>query len=204
MDQFHSNPEIALARELILETGCNLFLTGRAGTGKTTFLHNIRHNLEKRCVICAPTGVAAINCGGVTLHSFFQLPFGPILPGSSREQRFRFTKQKRDIIRNLDLLVIDEISMVRADLLDGVDAVLRKIRRRSDPFGGVQLLLIGDLYQLPPVVKEDERSLLAHHYSSTFFFGSHALQETLLYTIELQHVYRQEDQKFINILNQIR
>lgn len=204
MSESATNPELQLAKELILETGCNLFLTGRAGTGKTTFLHDIRRNMVKRCAVCAPTGVAAINCGGVTLHSFFQLPFGPLLPGNTREQRFRFTRQKQDIIRNLDLLVIDEISMVRADMLDGVDAVLRRIRRNSKPFGGVQLLLIGDLFQLPPVVKDQEKRLLADHYDSTFFFGSKALRESLLYTIELNTVYRQEDPAFIKILNQIR
>ncbi|MBM9605264.1 helix-turn-helix domain-containing protein [Desulfopila inferna] len=200
-----SNPDLELAEEYIHDTGSNIFLTGKAGTGKTTFLHTLKQNCPKRLVITAPTGVAAINAGGVTLHSFFQLPFGPFLPGSQNSRNhFRFSKEKQGIIKSLDLLVIDEISMVRADLLDGVDNVLRRLRRSSLPFGGVQLLMIGDLHQLPPVVKNEEWRLLRNHYASAFFFGSNALASTEMVTIELKKIYRQQDSSFIDILNQVR
>jgi hypothetical protein len=200
-----ANPELQLAEEFVRDTGCNLFLTGKAGTGKTTFLHGVKDTAGKRLIITAPTGVAAINAGGVTLHSFFQLPFGPFLPGREEEnRRHRFTSQKINIIKSLDLLVIDEISMVRADLLDGVDSVLRRHRRSELPFGGVQLLLIGDLHQLPPVVKDEEWRLLQQSYDSPYFFSSNALQRSELLTIELKKIYRQEDDRFIAILNQVR
>ncbi|MCF8128650.1 MAG: HRDC domain-containing protein, partial [Deltaproteobacteria bacterium] len=180
-----------------------------AGTGKTTFLHNLKGNTAKRMIVTAPTGVAAINAGGVTLHSFFQLPFGPFLPGSeafgqNRQRIFRFSKEKKRIIKSLDLLVIDEISMVRADLLDAVDAVLRRHRRSEQPFGGVQLLMIGDLHQLSPVAKQAEWRLLGQHYGSVYFFSSHALKETDVVTVELRHIYRQSDVRFIKLLNRIR
>lgn len=160
-------------------------------------------------VVTAPTGVAAINAGGVTLHSFFQLPFGPFIPGSenvqqNRQRMFRFSKEKRNIIRSLDLLVIDEISMVRADMLDSVDAVLRQHRRSERPFGGVQLLLIGDLHQLSPVAKQSDWQLLQEHYESVYFFSSHALARTELLTVELNHIYRQTDDRFIRLLNRVR
>lgn len=200
----HTNQELELAEEFIRETGASIFLTGKAGTGKTTFLLNIKKQTEKRMIVTAPTGVAAINAGGVTLHSFFQLPFGPFLPETASRHQHRFNRQKIDIIKNLDLLVIDEISMVRADLLDGVDSVLRRYRRTDLAFGGVQLLLIGDLHQLPPVVKENERQLLQQHYPSPYFFNSLALRKTEFYTIELQHIYRQADDRFISILNRVR
>lgn len=200
-----TNPEIELAQAFIEETNCSLFLTGKAGTGKTTFLHNLRRQTDKRLVVTAPTGVAAINAGGVTLHSFFQLPFGPILPGSefSGEQH-RMSREKRNIINSLDLLVIDEISMVRADLLDGVDSVLRRYRRSEQPFGGVQLLLIGDLQQLAPVAKEQDWALLQSAYATPYFFSSQALAKINLLTIELTHVYRQSDRQFIDLLNKVR
>jgi hypothetical protein len=207
---FGSNPQLQLAFDFVENTGKNVFLTGKAGTGKTTFLQNIRKVTSKRSVVVAPTGVAAINAGGVTIHSFFQLPFGPILPNNDdqenpAESRFsRFSKDKINIIRSLDLLIIDEISMVRADLLDGVDQALRRYRNRYKPFGGVQLLMIGDLQQLPPVVKEEEWGLLKSMYSSFFFFGSRALQQTDYVSIELKHIYRQSDQRFIDLLNRIR
>jgi hypothetical protein len=207
---FGSNPQLQLAFDFVENTGKNVFLTGKAGTGKTTFLQNIRKVTSKRSVVVAPTGVAAINAGGVTIHSFFQLPFGPILPNNAdqenpAESRFsRFSKDKINIIRSLDLLIIDEISMVRADLLDGVDQALRRYRNRYKPFGGVQLLMIGDLQQLPPVVKEEEWGLLKSMYSSFFFFGSRALQQTDYVSIELKHIYRQSDQRFIDLLNRIR
>ena len=200
-----TNPELQLAEAFVCDTGCNVFLTGKAGTGKTTFLRRLKKISPKRLVVAAPTGVAAINAGGVTLHSFFQLPFGPFLPGSETVRRqYRFSKEKIDIIRNLDLLVIDEISMVRADLLDGVDSVLRRYRRGNLPFGGVQLLMIGDLFQLPPVVKEEEWGLLHEAYASPYFFSSTALGNTEMVTIELQHIYRQSDSHFINLLNCVR
>ncbi|MDD2390361.1 MAG: helix-turn-helix domain-containing protein [Desulfobacterales bacterium] len=204
-----SNHELELARDFVQHTGCNIFLTGKAGTGKTTFLHHLKKNTAKRMIVTAPTGVAAINAGGVTLHSFFQLPFGPFIPGSesferNRQGLFRFSKEKIRIIQSLDLLVIDEISMVRADLLDAVDAVLRRYRRNDLPFGGVQLLMIGDLHQLSPVAKQEEWQLLQPYYESVYFFSSHALEQTRLVTIELKHVYRQSEPRFIRLLNQVR
>jgi len=205
----HVNKELQLAGEFVQYTGSNILFTGKAGTGKTTFLHNLQKNSVKRMVVTAPTGVAAINAGGVTLHSFFQLPFGPYVPGSegyerNKQRQFRFSKEKKKIIQSLDLLVIDEISMVRADLLDAVDATLRRHRRNTLPFGGVQLLMIGDLHQLSPVAKNDEWQLLQQHYASVYFFSSKALEQTELVTIELQHIYRQSDSRFIKILNQVR
>ncbi len=198
------NPELHLAEEYLRDTGCNIFLTGKAGTGKTTFLHGVKERAGKRLIITAPTGVAAINAGGVTLHSFFQLPFGPFLPGNEDARRHRFTSSKINIIKSLDLLVIDEISMVRADLLDGVDSVLRRYRRNEQPFGGVQLLLIGDLHQLAPVVKEQEWQLLQPLYDSPYFFSSTALRRSELVTIELARIYRQADDHFIHLLNRVR
>jgi hypothetical protein len=200
-----TNPQLHLAEKYISETGCNVFLTGRAGTGKTTFLQSLGNTCSKRMVIAAPTGVAAINAGGITLHSLFQLPFGPMIPGSTRAgAHFRFSKEKKKIIKSMDLLVIDEISMVRADLLDGVDDVLRRLRRSNLPFGGVQLLMIGDLFQLPPVVKPQDWQQLGRHYSTPYFFSSKALAHTELVTIELERIYRQSDTHFINILNKVR
>jgi hypothetical protein len=199
------NPELRLAEEFVQYTDSHIFLTGKAGTGKTTFLQAIQEKTPKRMVVTAPTGVAAINAGGVTLHSFFQLPFGPFLPGDEAHLRqHRMRKEKQGIIRSLDLLVIDEISMVRADLLDGVDSVLRRYRRSEQPFGGVQLLMIGDLYQLPPVVKPAEWQILEAFYESPYFFSSRALSRAELVPIELQHVYRQSDRNFIELLNRIR
>lgn len=199
------NPELRLADEFVRHTNCSLFLTGKAGTGKTTFLHTIQQQTHKRLIVTAPTGVAAINAGGVTLHSFFQLPFGPILPGSELHGgQHRISRDKKNIIRSLDLLVIDEISMVRADLLDGIDTVLRRYRRSDLPFGGVQLLMIGDLHQLAPVVKENEWQLLSSSYQSPYFFSSTALARIELIPIELKHIYRQTDSRFINLLNRVR
>ncbi|MRT92712.1 helix-turn-helix domain-containing protein [Ancylomarina sp. 16SWW S1-10-2] len=209
-DKMEENKERKLAYDYIENTNTNIFLTGKAGTGKTTFLHRLREDSLKRMIVVAPTGVAAINAGGVTVHSFFQLGFGPILPedeytnkgGKAPEKRFN--KTKIDIIKSLDLLVIDEISMVRADLLDGIDAVLRRYRNSKLPFGGVQLLMIGDLQQLPPVVKQEEWSILKRFYTTEFFFSSRALQKSPHICIELKHIYRQKDQDFIQILNEIR
>jgi len=200
-----TNPELQLADRYVRDTGCHIFLTGKAGTGKTTFLHGLKKNRPKRLMVTAPTGVAAINAGGVTLHSFFQLPFGPYVPGSEAgRSQYRFSNEKIGIIKSLDLLVIDEVSMVRADLLDGVDSVLRRYRRSDRPFAGVQLLMIGDLYQLPPVVQEADWRILKHHYASPYFFSSKALNQAEMVTIELQHIYRQADQAFIHLLNQVR
>jgi PIF1-like helicase/Helix-turn-helix domain/HRDC domain len=203
---FQTNPQLDIAFEYVRYTDKNIFLTGRAGTGKTTFLHQIKNEATKRMVIVAPTGVAAINAGGVTIHSFFQLPFGPFLPGNAQDlaRQRRFSGEKIKIIKSLDLLVIDEISMVRADLLDGIDDVLRRYRDYSKPFGGVQLLMIGDLHQLPPVVKDEEWGLLREHYNTAYFFGSNALQKTNPVAIELKHIYRQSDDTFIRLLNKVR
>jgi hypothetical protein len=199
-----ANPELQLADEFVRDTGCNIYLTGKAGTGKTTFLHNIKKKSPKRMIVTAPTGVASINAGGVTLHSFFQMPFGPFVPGSETTARHKFNKEKVNIIKSLDLLVIDEISMVRSDLLDGIDAVLRRYRRSNLPFGGVQLLLIGDLHQLSPVVKDADWRILGQYYDSPYFFSSNALRQTELIAIELQHIYRQDDGHFIKLLNRVR
>lgn len=207
MEKEHDNPELDLAWQFVERTGVNVFLTGKAGTGKTTFLRRLKERSPKRMVVVAPTGVAAINAGGVTIHSFFQFPLAPYIPNTSfrgSDEKYRFSKEKKNIIRTLDLLVIDEISMVRADLLDQIDAVLRLHKDKNRPFGGVQLLMIGDLSQLAPVVKESEWALLREHYATPYFFGSLALQQTQHVTIELSHVYRQTDHTFINILNEVR
>ena len=185
-----NNPDLQLAWQFIENTGTHLFLTGKAGTGKTTFLRELKAKSPKRMVVVAPTGIAAINAGGVTMHSFFQLPFAPYVPDTkfmSAQTFHKFGKEKINIIRSLDLLVIDEISMVRADLLDAIDAVLRQYRDRYKPFGGVQLLMIGDLQQLAPVVKEDDWQLLKPYYDTAFFFGSRALRETE-YVLSLIHI----------------
>ena len=199
------NPELRLAEEFVLYTNCNIFLTGKAGTGKTTFLHTVQKATRKRLVVTAPTGAAAINAGGVTLHSFFQLPLGPFVPGGEAQLgQHRIRREKKNLIRSLDLLVIDEISMVRSDLLDGVDTVLRRYRRSDLPFGGVQLLMIGDLHQLPPVVRNDEWRILQDYYESPYFFSSTALCRTELIPIELKHIYRQSDPRFIDLLGRVR
>jgi energy-coupling factor transporter ATP-binding protein EcfA2 len=203
------NPDQQIAYDFIKNTGDSIFLTGKAGTGKTTFLKRIKQLVPKRMVIVAPTGVAAINAGGVTIHSFFQLPFGPIVPhryvqAENKGFNKKFSSRKIKIINSLDLLIVDEISMVRADILDAMDDVLRTYRDRSRPFGGVQLLLIGDLQQLAPVVKNDESEILKNIYTSPFFFNSKALQITRFKTVELKKIYRQSDDKFINILNKVR
>lgn len=203
------NEESILAWNIIEKTNANLFLTGKAGTGKTTFLKRLKELSPKRMIVLAPTGIAAINAGGMTIHSFFQLPFSPYVPGttfgSGEQKRYQFSKLKRNIIRSIDLLVIDEISMVRSDLLDAVDSVLRQYRKRHDlPFGGVQLLMIGDLQQLAPVVTPQEEHLLGQHYDTPFFFSSNTLKQVGYLTIELKKVYRQQDEQFISLLNQIR
>lgn len=198
------NKEMQLAKKLIETTNENVFLTGNAGTGKTTFLNLLRTQTAKRMVVLAPTGVAAINAKGQTIHSFFQLPFTPFLPEYKKEKG-QIKKDKINIFRTIDLLVIDEISMVRADLLDAIDDRLREYRKQKySPFGGVQCLFIGDLQQLPPVVRDEDWALMQKHYSTPFFFSSKALQESSYVTIELKKIYRQADEKFISILNEVR
>jgi hypothetical protein len=209
-----------IAASFVLHTNRHIFLTGRAGTGKTTFLKYIKEHTTKNTVIVAPTGVAAINAGGVTMHSFFQLPIGYFLPVRQRGftslsgtgtdlptllSNIRFNKEKRKLIEELDLLIIDEVSMLRADLLDAIDGILRHFRKRFDkPFGGVQVLYIGDLYQLPPVVGNDEWTTLSQYYKSMFFFDAQVMSEDRPFTIELDTIYRQTDKEFIDLLNNIR
>jgi nucleoside-triphosphatase THEP1 len=213
-----SNEQLQLASDFLQYTNENVFLTGKAGTGKTTFLHNLRNKSPKRMIVVAPTGVAAINAGGVTIHSFFQISFGPQIPTDPNRPRVvevssdgsvaagikRFNREKINIIRSLDLLVIDEISMVRADLLDAVDEVLRRYKNKNKPFGGVQLLMIGDLQQLAPVVKDDEWEILKNYYETCFFFSSRALLQSAFIGIELKQIFRQSDQEFIDLLNAVR
>lgn len=201
-----TNPQLELAFEYVSQTNKHIFLTGKAGTGKTTFLHRVKREVDKRLAVVAPTGVAAINAQGVTIHSLFQLPFGPITPELMRETitKRRFSREKIKLIKSLDLLIIDEISMVRADLLDALDGVLRRYRDFLLPFGGVQLLMIGDLHQLPPVIKDSDWDLLRPHYRTLYFFGSRSLQETDYVTIELKHIYRQADTTFVELLNKVR
>lgn len=201
------------------QTNQNLFLTGKAGTGKTTFLKYIRENCYKKMAITAPTGVAAMNAGGTTLHALFWLPFGVFVEDYALKwdeqdkniynknrlfSTIKLTKQRRAILQELEMLVIDEVSMVRADTLDAIDVILKSVRRDMRPFGGVQVLFIGDLYQLPPVVRDQEWQILRHHYTSPFFFNAKALRTTPLVKLELQHIYRQSDDKFISVLNNIR
>jgi PIF1-like helicase/helix-turn-helix protein/HRDC domain-containing protein len=214
-----SNEMFALAVKLIRQTSSNIFLTGKAGTGKTTFLKYIRQNCAKEIAVVAPTGVAAINAGAVTIHSFFQLPFAPFLPQSfnikiNNEEvvtphsllgRLRLTNEKRRILQSLELLIIDEVSMVRCDILDEIDLILRHYRHRlHEPFGGVQVLFIGDLFQLPPVVKEDEWKILSAFYESPFFFDSNVIKQNMPVYIEFKKIYRQNEAKFIHLLNQVR
>lgn len=201
------NHEMNVAWRFVTSTNVSVFLTGKAGTGKTTFLRTLRERTPKRMVVLAPTGVAAINAQGQTIHSFFQLSFGPIVPGMTFQDKgtyYKMSKEKKNLIKTLDLLVIDEISMVRCDVLDAVDQELRKYRDKNKPFGGVQLLLIGDLQQLAPVAQEKEWQLLSPYYTTPYFFGSKALQQVQYVTIELKHIYRQQDAAFIDILGKIR
>jgi len=217
-NQDHSNHYFQMAVQFVNQTEKHLFLTGKAGTGKTTFLKHIQQNSPKKLAVVAPTGVAAINAGGVTIHSFFQLPFGSFIPDPhlpegmqgnffnrhSLMRHLKLSTAKRELMQELELLIIDEVSMVRADLLDAMDAVLRHIRRDQRPFGGIQMLFIGDLFQLPPVVKEEESRVLYNYYNSSFFFHAKVLQETPPLYLELKKIYRQSDADFIELLNNLR
>jgi hypothetical protein len=200
------NAQLQRAFDFVQHTNRNVFLTGKAGTGKTTFLHTLKKATPKRLAVVAPTGVAAINAGGVTIHSFFQLPFGPYVPGQERagNRYAKFRREKVDLIKSLDLLVVDEVSMVRSDTLDGIDEVLRRYRDPRQPFGGLQLLLIGDLHQLAPIVKDEEWRLLRDHYDTAYFFGSRALQKAPPVTVELTQIFRQSDAHFIELLEKVR
>lgn len=216
-----ANTMFQLALALVNQSTRNIFLTGKAGTGKTTFLRYIRANCAKQIAVVAPTGVAAINAGGVTIHSLFQLPFGPFIPATSQPfqrssseeitnasaliDRLKMTREKIRVLEELELLVIDEISMVRADTLDAIDTVLRHVRKQpGERFGGVQVLFIGDMFQLPPVTREDVWQWLSEHYRSPYFFDSHVLRDELPVYVEFNKVYRQNEEKFISLLNQVR
>ena len=198
------NNELRTAWDFVENTGRSIFLTGKAGTGKTTFLKTVMERSRKRPIVVAPTGVAAINAGGVTIHSFFQLPLSPYVPGAKVESKFDISREKRKIIASMDLLIIDEISMVRADLLDAIDNVLRRFREHGEPFGGVQLLMIGDLAQLTPVVTPEDEQIIKPFYDTPYFFGSKALRQIDYVTIQLSHVYRQQDESFISLLGEVR
>ena len=205
------NKELQNALQIIQFTRQSLFLTGKAGTGKSTFLRHIAATTKKKHVVLAPTGIAAINAGGSTLHSFFKLPFHPLLPNDSRynvrniRESLKYNGEKRKLLRELELIIIDEISMVRADIIDFIDRVLRiYCRNMREPFGGKQLLLVGDIYQLEPVIREEDRQLLLPFYKSNFFFDARVFREMQLVSIELTKVYRQSDPLFINILDHIR
>ena len=202
-----NNAIFRLAADFINQTSEHVFLTGKAGTGKTTFLKYIRQHTHKNAIVAAPTGVAAINAGGMTLHSLFQLPFEPYLPGVSnpfKKNFFRFSKPKIDLLKQLELLIIDEVSMLRADVLDCIDEILRRIRRNTKPFGGIQVLYIGDLFQLPPIAKDEDWELLQTYYASTFFFHAQVIRQTEPVYLELKTVYRQGDPVFVDLLNRIR
>lgn len=208
MENTSPNEIFTLAADIVLNTSQSVFLTGKAGTGKTTFLHYIRQHADKNVIVAAPTGVAAINAGGVTLHSLLQLPFEPFIPNLEGKKKldfhFKLRKSKIEMLRELDLLIIDEVSMLRADMLDSIDHMLKRYRNNQRLFGGVQILFIGDMYQLPPVVQQHEWDQLKEYYPSPFFFHAQALQNNMPLYIELKTIYRQSDQIFIDILNRIR
>ncbi len=204
------NKEWQNALQIVNYTRRSLFLTGKAGTGKSTFLRYVAENTKKKHVILAPTGIAAINAGGATLHSFFKLPFHPLLPNDSRyswrhiKEALKYTGAQRKLLREIELIIIDEISMVRADIIDFIDKLLRVYTRNPEPFGGKQLLLVGDIYQLEPVLKEEDRQLLQPFYPSNYFFNAKVWQQMPIVSIELRKVYRQNDPNFIAILDRIR
>lgn len=209
LNPMEHNEIFDLAYRFVTETSENIFLTGNAGTGKTTFLKYLKENCSKNIIVAAPTGVAAINAGGVTLHSLFQLPFTPFLPTpvSKKELlgKLKYNSRRQNLLRKMELLVIDEISMVRCDTMDAIDTILRSVRRKHElPFGGVQLLCIGDLYQLPPVARRQEWTILQEYYSSEFFFDSMVIKEQMPILIELKKIYRQKEDSFVNLLNKVR
>lgn len=214
-----TNPALELAENFINQTNCSVFLTGKAGTGKTTFLRQLQNTCSKNMVVVAPTGVAAINAGGMTLHSLFQLPFGLYTPerknyfgndnllindANTLLSNLRMSKTKIDLFKEMELLIIDEVSMLRCDLLDEIDMILKHYRYNSKPFGGVQVLFIGDLYQLPPVVNDNEWNILSEFYETPFFFTAKVLKDHPPLYIELQKIYRQNEESFISLLNKIR
>ncbi|AOW08784.1 helix-turn-helix domain-containing protein [Flavobacterium gilvum] len=209
----------AYALRFINQTHQSVFLTGKAGTGKTTLLREIIATTHKNTVVVAPTGIAALNAGGVTIHSMFQLPFGGFIPDNSAPQfsdsikfetkatlrrHFKMSGQKRAVIKNMELLIIDEVSMLRADLLDAMDFMMQTVRRKSSPFGGVQVLFIGDLLQLPPIIRDEEWRTLRNYYRGKFFFHAHVIQQYPPLYIELSKIYRQTDDRFISVLNNLR
>lgn len=219
--QVSSDQIIQVAARFVNQTSCTIFLTGKAGTGKTTFIRDIVSRTHKNAIVAAPTGIAAINAGGVTLHSLFQLPFASFIPldktlsdshssialhtPKSLLQSFQMNKAKRNMLRELELLIIDEVSMLRADLLDAIDVILRHVRyNRNQAFGGVQVLFIGDLLQLPPVVKDEEWRHLSLYYKGMHFFNAQVLQQQPPLYIELDKIYRQSDPVFIQLLNNLR
>ncbi|RLD67181.1 MAG: hypothetical protein DRI95_05275 [Bacteroidetes bacterium] len=216
-----NNEAAATALQFVNSTNRHIFLTGKAGTGKTTFLKEIIHLTHKNAIIAAPTGIAAINAGGVTLHSLFQLPFGTFIPSnelaSSQDMSFKMStprsiienlqmnSTKRNMLKELELLIIDEVSMLRADILDAIDVVLKHIRRRRNiAFGGVQILFIGDMLQLPPVVKDAEWGYLKNYYQGMFFFEAQSLKQNKPIYIELEKIFRQTKKTFISNLNNLR
>ena len=207
------NKEFQDALNLIQYTRQSVFLTGKAGTGKSTFLRYICEHTKKKHVVLAPTGIAAINAGGSTLHSFFKLPFYPLLPDDPNfslqrgriHEFFKYTKPHRKLLEQVELVIIDEISMVRADMIDAVDRILRVYSRNlRDPFGGKQVLLVGDVFQLEPVIKGDEREIINRFYPTPYFFSARVFNEIELVSIELQKVYRQSDAVFVSVLDHIR
>ncbi len=198
------NAKAQLALDYVASTNTTVFLTGKAGTGKTTLLQQIKQEAKKKLAVVAPTGVAAINAGGMTIHSFFQIPFGPLIPGGDSRPEVHYSPEKKDLLYNLELLIIDEVSMVRPDIIDQIDLILRNIKESNHPFGGVQLLLIGDLSQLSPIIREEEWAMLSRFYSNPYFFNSQVLKKMPYIRIELDHVYRQKEQIFVDILNEVR
>ncbi|GGH04338.1 HRDC domain-containing protein [Mucilaginibacter phyllosphaerae] len=198
------NPAMQLAYDYLESTNTVVFLTGKAGTGKTTFLQNLRQTSKKKLAVVAPTGVAAINAGGMTIHSFFQLSFAPVIPSGTAQPEAHYNTEKKELLANLELLIIDEISMVRPDVLDQIDLILRNIKASHFPFGGVQLLLIGDLSQLSPIIREEEWGILRPYYATPYFFSSQVMQKARYVRIELDHVFRQKEQAFVDLLNEVR